>query len=245
MASTYKLGRIHDFSPPPVPDLSTYVTTALPTPAASVNPPANNRTNWGMDGNDTWGDCTIAGADHVTLADATIASEPYQAPTLDQVKQTYFGLTGGADSGLVLSAVLRAWQTTGLFGTTLSAYAPVHVTNSVLLRQCIDFFGTAYVGVNLPKPAEGQFKTDGTGVWDLTGTAEDHDMLGGHCICLVGYDATHYIGVTWGATVLISLQWWARYADEAWATITQSFVERGGDARGINLATLQHDLASA
>jgi hypothetical protein len=198
-----------------------------------------------MLGNDQWGDCTIAGADHVIMADSAVCKQPYAAPSLTAVEHEYFGLTGGPDSGLVMSKVLSSWRAAGMFENKLAAYAPVHATNTTALQQCIDWFGTAYCGVNLPQPAEGQFNQNGTGVWDLTGTSADKQIEGGHCIVLVGYDAEHIYAVTWGAIVGITYQWWAQYADEAWATITQEFVKSGGDARGISLTTLQADLNKA
>jgi hypothetical protein len=248
MLTHYKLGRIHDHYPPPVSDLATYATKPLPAPAASVAIPSiagNNRTDWGMLGNDQWGDCTIAGADHVIEADSAVATQPFTLPSLNAVEHEYFGLTGGPDSGLVLSKVLKAWRASGMFTNKLAAYAPVQVTNTTLLQQCIEWFGTAYVGVNLPQPAEGQFNPDGSGIWDLTGTAADQQIEGGHCIVLVAYDGEYLYAVTWGAIVSVTYGWWARYGDEAWATITQEFVARGGDARGISLSSLEADLNHA
>jgi hypothetical protein len=245
MLTQYKLGRIHDYAAPPVPDLATYATKTLPAPSASVAVPGDNLANWGMLGNDQWGDCTIAGADHVILADSTITSEPYSAPSLTAVEREYFGLTGGPDSGLQLSQVLQAWKSVGMFGNKISSYAPVHAQNTTLLQQCIEWFGASYVGVNLPQPAEGQFNPDGSGVWDLTGTSADSQIEGGHCIVLVGYDADKLYAITWGAVVGITYRWWAQYAEEAWAVITQEFVARNGDARGISLAQLQADLNAA
>ena len=133
-----------------------------------------------------------------------------------------------------MSKVLSSWRSVGMFGNKLAAYAPVHATNTTELQQCIDWFGVAYCGVNLPQPAEGQFKQDGTGVWQLTGTSADQQIEGGHCIVLVAYDADNLYAVTWGAIVGITYQWWAQYADEAWATITQEFVSRGGDAHAVS-----------
>jgi hypothetical protein len=205
----------------------------------------NPRTDWGVLGNDQWGDCTIAGADHIIMADAAIAAEPYTAPTLGAVEREYFGLTGGPDSGLVMSSVLKSWRSIGMFGNKLDAYAPVQARNTTMLQQCIEWFGTSYCGVNLPQPAEGQFNVDGTGVWNLTGTGSDNLIEGGHCITLVAYDSEYLYAVTWGAIVAITYRWWAQYADEAWAVITQEFVARNGDARGLSLATLQADLAKA
>lgn len=244
--STYKLGRIHDHNPPVVPDLATYATKPLPPPPTEVAVPGGNVSSWGMDLNDTYGDCTIAGVDHIDEADSAIANEAYSAPPSAVIERTYFGLTGGADSGLVLSAVLKAWHATGLFGQKLAAYAPVSAQNTTLVQQCIAWFGTAYIGVNLPAPAEKQFSPDGTGVWDLTGTSADHQIEGGHCIVPVGYSSDGSVqAVTWGAIVTITPAWWAKYVEEVWATISEAFVLRNGDARGLSLSTLQADLAAA
>lgn len=242
----YKTGRIHDHLPPPVPDLATYATKPLPAPPDEVDVPGANLKNWGMDLNDTYGDCTIAGADHIGEADCAVAKEQYHAPSSAVIERTYFGLTGGADSGLVMSAVLKAWRATGLFGQKLAAYAPVHAQNTTLVQQCIAWFGAAYIGVNLPKPAEGQFSPDGTGVWDLTGTSADNQIEGGHCVAPVGYRSDGSVqAVTWGAIVTITPAWWSKYVEEVWATITEPFVLRSGDARGLSLSTLEADLAAA
>lgn len=53
--------------------LGTYLTTALPAPPASsdwLSPvPA---TDWGMLGNDQWGDCTCAGVAHKRIGDVYV-----------------------------------------------------------------------------------------------------------------------------------------------------------------------------
>lgn len=237
----YKLGLIHDHAPSPVPDLAAFEATPVPGPPAEV---ALIKTDWPMADNDTLGDCTIAGACHVNQAGAVIAAEPWAYEGDDATKETYFGLTGGADTGLMLPQVLRPWHSTGLWGEKNGGYALVHPKNTRGVKQAIWIFGNAYIAVNLPVPAQGQFRPDGSGVWELTRTAADYDIEGGHCVVPVAYNATGPIAVTWGGTVQITWEWWATYVSQVYAVVPPAFVERGGDGRGFNLAALDGFLAS-
>ena len=234
----YKLGLIHDHNPPEVPDLSVFATTAPQAPPAAVEAP-QPAGGWPMALNNELGDCTIAGEVHVDQAGAIIVGEPWSYPGDDAVKGTYFGLTGGADSGLLLANVLRPWNSPGGFGIKNGGYASVNPKNTTLVKQSIWIFGNAYIGVNLPMPAQQQFNPDGSGVWELTGTSADYQIEGGHCVVPVGYTAEGVIAVTWGSTVLITWEWWATYVTQAYAVVPPAFVEKGGDARGFDIAAIE------
>jgi hypothetical protein len=182
------------------------------------------------------------------VAWSAIANEPWIYPGDAAVEKEYFSLTGGQDTGLVISQFLETWRTTGIFGQTIPAYAPVHVANTTAIKQAVEWFGSCRIGVNLPAAAETQFNapTPSSAMpwWTLTGTPADDDILGGHNVEIVGFDPQGVILVTWGKLVNATWAWIARYTEEAWVVIPPEFVKRGGDARGINLAQLQADLES-
>ena len=79
--------------------------------------------------------------------------------------------------------------------------------------------------------------------WALTHTAADSDILGGHAVPIVGYNALGPIVVTWGALQQVTWAWWDRYASEAYAVITAE-VKASGSLRGIDFAALDADLAA-
>lgn len=232
----YKLGLIHDHAAPRVPDLAAFATTPVPAPPTSVDLP---QAVWPMADNDTLGDCTIAGAVHVNQAGALIVSEPWTYAGDAETKSTYLGLSGGQDTGLMLPQVLDPWHAGDFLGSARNGgYAAVHPQNTTAVKQAVWIFGNAYIAVNLPGVAQRQFQPDGSGVWQLTHTAADDDIEGGHCVVVVAYNATGPIAVTWGGTVQITWEWWLKYVVQVYAVVPPAFVAKGGDGRGFDLAAI-------
>jgi hypothetical protein len=193
--------------------------------------------------NDKEGDCTIAGAVHVDQAGAFVVKEEWAYPGDPDVHSTYRQLTGGGDTGLQLPQVLRPWENPGLFGKgelfQNDGYAQIDPKNHTLVQQGVWIFGAGYIAVDLPMPAQQQFRPDGSGVWELTNTPLDQDIEGGHCIAPVGYNDRGVICVTWGSTVLVTWEWWDTYVVQVYVVIPPAFVERGGNAQGVDLAKIK------
>jgi hypothetical protein len=238
----HTLGALPPVRPQVFADWSAYVNGKLPVPPTSVAVPAV--VTWGMDGNNQYGDCTIAGADHCIAAwDLEVKEADPVATDAADVLQ-YKAITGcvtpgdSRDTGLVLSDVLKLWSTKGLFGgNEIAGYAPVRHQAILDMHQAIAAYGAAYVGVALPQSAEDQF---GAGPpWTLVGD----QPVGGHCVAFVGYDPEWMYAVTWGGVVKVSWAWWAYYGQEAWAIIPQAFVE-AGKGPDLNLAQLKADIGT-
>lgn len=227
----YKLGRLPARRPIGLADLGRYLHDPLPAGPNQVAAP--KVTDWQMLGNDTYGDCTIAGVVHLRMANASAHGQAETFPDDKQVVATYLTLGHGHDNGLVEADVLRTWKTVGLFGDKIPGYAPGDHRNEDELRSIVAAFGGCYLGVAIPSPAQQQF---GAGEpWDLTGTSADRDIEGGHAVPVVGYDAQYAYVVTWGKTQPVTWRWMASYLEEAWCVLTSE------DAR-VDLAALQADL---
>jgi hypothetical protein len=234
VSGPYKLGALAPEIPFGLSYLSEYVQGKLPAaPERFAAPCIDTR----MFDNDTLGDCTIAGVAHAITAWNAETHESDAIPTDREVRDAYFALTGGTDSGCVEATVLRKWQCEGLFGHKLAAYAPVPPQNIGAVHQAIAFYGAAYLGVALPESAQEQFPSR---EWTVV---PGSPIEGGHCILAVGYDAYAVHCRTWGGTVAVSYPWFAKYTTEAWACIAPEFVEAG---RGpvLDLASLRRDLAA-
>lgn len=243
----HRLGLLPPVRPHGLDELKIYAKGKLPTPPARVPVPAV--ADWGMDGNDQYGCCAIAGAAHDVAAwDAVLSALKVlnvtldHVPTSDEVVAQYKALTGCQapgdvhDTGLVLANVLQAWKTVGLFGgIKIQAYAPVDHKNILDIHTAIASYGVAYVGVALPESAEVQAEQGQP--WTLVGDAP----VGGHCIVLVGYDESWLYAVTWGKIVKISWAWWAYYATEAWAIIPAEYLNAGPS---IDVEQLEADIDS-
>lgn len=198
---------------------------ALPSPPNAVDHFSAVST-WPMDGNDQYGDCTLAAAAHAIQLWNQVTGRNDPLPSLPAIVAEYFKLTGGADTGLVEANVLKVWRKSGLWQNKIVGYAPVNVHDQTLLQQAIYLYGLAYVGIQVPANAQTQFEAGQP--WSLVPGWQQQKIVGGHAIPLVGYDANFLYAVTWGQIQKIGYDWWQTYADEAWAILPQEFKEAGG-----------------
>lgn len=233
-----KFGKLRPQFPVALKEFTAYAAAPLPTPPAAVDW-AKNVTNWPMDGNDRYGDCTMAAAAHTIQSWNAQTGAEDQVPTEQQVIDEYLQLSGGQDTGLVESQVLKSWQSGGLWGNRVVAYAPVNVHDLTAIKQTISLFGGVYAGIQVPSNAQDQFSAGKP--WTLDPGWQDQPIEGGHAIPLLGYDADWLYCITWGAVQPIAWDWWSTYSDEAWAILSQEYKE-AGKVNGIDLATLQSDL---
>lgn len=194
----------------------------LPSPPSSVDFYAKVAA-WPMDGNDRYGDCTMAAAAHCIQQWNGIAATPDPVPSEQDVVSQYLKLTHGKDTGLVESNVLSTWKNSGLWQNRILGYAPVNVHDNVSVQQAVYLFGAAYVGIQVPANAESQF--EGGKPWTLESGWQKEAIQGGHAIPFVGYDADWLYCITWGAVQKVAWDWWQTYGDEAWAILAQEFRE--------------------
>ena len=241
----HRLGRLAAKFPEGLKTLPEYVT--LPTPPLAAH--------WGhavidqldMDGNDQYGDCTIAGAAHALSVWNHEVDETIPVPDEALCVSQYFTLEGSPngvpspslDNGLNMADVLKTWQSAGLFdGTKISAYAPFKLDDLTSLKQSVAFYGACYIGVNLPESAQEQFPNP----WTLV---PGSPIEGGHCILATGYDQHYLYCATWGSIVSVAWDWFTTYTEELWAIIPAAFVDAGkGPLSAADLAVLQADLAT-
>jgi hypothetical protein len=239
-----KLGALPGYVPNGLCDLTWYVAGALPLAPLKVEPPtppvAADGTAWGMDGNDEYGDCGVAGTNHGEMCvdlDSHTALDPV---TSSQIVQYYLEYTGGEDNGVVLADFLAYVKKTGWFGRKLSAYAPVKVSDVKTLQFTVNAYGYAYTGIQVTDLMQEAFQ-DGQ-PWTAE-TFQSGNVEGGHCIPLVGYDSANLYAVTWGAVQPIQYSAWPLISTEAWACIWGEVPASGLDGHGVSLASLVSDLA--
>lgn len=217
-------------------DFASYSLGRLPKPMTGFRAPP---LSWGMLGNDTKGDCVPAGGAHELMANNRLFHEHDQQPTEAAVVRQYLELTGGADTGLVMADFMREWSRIEMFGINkIAGYAPIRGVNLVGLQTAICYYGGALIGVQLPESAQTQFDEDKP--WTYAAGSPNE---GGHCIYLCGYDSTFFKAVTWGRLIDVSPMFLHHYLDEAWCVISQELVEAQKDSLGVDLKTLQDDLA--
>lgn len=234
----HKYGLLPGHVPNGLCDLTWYVAGALPAAPVIRPVPKPGTGDWGMDGNDTYGNCGIAGFHHGDMCVEYDTGTPVVPITADQLVQYYLTYTGGEDNGVVLADFLAYVKKTGFFGHTIAAYAPVSIQDIKTLQFAVNAYGYAYTGIQVTSGMEQATQEGRPWIptdWDAS------QVLGGHCVPIVGYGLDELWVVTWGQLQSVSYAMWPLISTEAWAVISGEIAAKGN--HGISLASLQADLA--
>lgn len=222
--------------------LKNYLTSRLPAPPASVDVLSKVYTKlktsdptklFPIDGNDTLGDCTIAGLSHaITVYSGLIAKKKIW--DTKSVVKLYMHLTGGVDSGLNELDVLNYWQSHPVEKDKIFAYASVDVKNHTNIQQAIQLFGGVYLGFQVQENCIEEFNKRKP--W--TPGPLTHE---GHAVFAVGYDKTGVTVLTWGNTQKATWGWWDECVDEAYAILPPE-AKKTDFNPGFNFDELKADL---
>jgi hypothetical protein len=223
--------------------LSAYLSPELAAPPPSLNVLArvyqNLKTSnpavlFPMDGNDTYGDCTIAGVAHaITMYHGMIGPQEVIMSKANVVK-LYMHLTGGVDSGLNELDVLNYWRQNAIDGDEILAFASINPKNHTHVQQAIRLFGGVYLGFQVQQNCIQEF--DAHQPWTPSPLTND-----GHAVFAVGYDQTNVNVLTWGNTQLGTWAWWDECVDEAYAILPPE-AKAADFEPGFNFAQLKADL---
>jgi hypothetical protein len=205
----------------------------------------NPRGGWGMLGNDTHGDCTIAGIAHGQMVWNWATSSGIPPFTDNQIISQYMTLTGGADNGLDPVVVAQWWQNTGLTDNLGTVHRIRSFTALDNVEQCIEaafLFGFSGLAVWMPSTAEEQFAA-GEPWSDTSGDPLQNE---GHFIPLVGRNsAGDLMVVTWGRLQGVTEAWLQKYLGGGVAYTSQEYMMASGlSPEGFDFAQLDSDLAS-
>jgi hypothetical protein len=234
----YKLGRKAVKTDSRTLKLASYLTPALPAPPVSVDWTKGVK-EWGMLANDTLGDCTIAGAMHAIMgwslnSGAEVAFTTNDAISYYEKFDGYSPSDPNTDQGGVLLDVLRDWKNQGINSHKIDAYASADASNLTEVKQALSLFGPLYAGLSFPNSAQGQSE------WVVT---NDTSIDGGHCVVIIGYNATGPVAISWGALYQMTWEFFSKYFDELFAIVSPDWFNASGiDPTGLNLAQLDADL---
>jgi hypothetical protein len=187
-----------------------------------------------IDGNNQYGDCTIAALAHADTVFNGLAGKK-QIPAESAATKLYFQLSGGVDSGLDELNVLNYWQSHTALGSKILAFAVIDVKNHTHLQQAIQIFGGVYLGFQVQQNAIADF--DARKPWTPDNLTND-----GHAVFATSYDANGVTVLTWGNTQQATWAWWDECVDEAYA-ILPTAAEEPGYAPGFDFAQLKVDLS--
>ena len=223
--------------------MKNYITSKLASPPASYDVLATVYTKlkttdptklFPMDGNDTYGDCTIAALAHaVTVYNGLVGKKKIWTQT--EVVKLYMHLTGGVDSGLNELDVLNYWQSNTTTGEQILAYVKIDVKNHAHVQQAIQLFGGVYLGFQVQENCIQEFNARKP--WTPGTLTQD-----GHAVYATGYDHSGVTVLTWGNTQQGTWAWWDECVDEAYAILPPEAKKADFD-KGFDFAQLQADLA--
>ena len=237
--SHHKLGRLPIKRDHRTLTLSKYTRMlALAPPPVSCPPP---NLQWPMNLNDRISDCTIAGAAHcIELWSAAINTPKVLSD--DQVLTAYEQLSGynqavqGSDNGCYMINVLNTWSTSGIASDTLAGFVALNITDLNEIKDAINWFGCAYIGLNLPESAD-----QNVNLWDVV---PGSPISGGHCVIIVGYDEQLFYIVSWGMLIPATPAFISTYMEEAYALLSKDFINvTGTTPQGIDWTNLQTDIS--
>ncbi|NNN06206.1 MAG: hypothetical protein HKL90_09935 [Elusimicrobia bacterium] len=225
--------------------LSKYAASNLQAPPAQVDFSAKVK-NWGMMLNDTLGDCTVAACGH-QIQQWTANAGKQVTPPDASILSAYEAVSGyrpgrpSTDNGAEMLTVLKYWRKLGIAGHKIGAFAYIDPTNFDHLRAAVWTFGSAYIGLAMPKSSQKQ------AVWDVPAGGAVGDgapgSWGGHAVEVAGFGPKGLLIVTWGELKWMTWDFLKTYCDEAYAIISQDFLAAGKTPNnGFDLAALNADL---
>ena len=247
--ATFKLGKHKPTFDKRTLLFGTYLTKQLAPPPASKDY-SQAVTTWPMMGNDTNGDCTCAAAGH--MIEEWTANNGHQEILQDaQILAAYRHFAGNnPDAGASMLDVLKYWRSHGIGSDKITAFVQLEPQNDTQAKDAINLFGNCYIGLALPNfavaPGTDFLKTS----WVVPPQGPIGDAApnpnNGHCVPAVGYDERNLYVVTWGALKMMSWQFYDAYADEAFAVLSDDWINTkvGTAPSGFDLAALKQDLAA-
>ena len=221
--------------------LSNYLTSTIAPPPSAydnlqkvfANTGINNPSQlFPIDGNDTLGDCTIAGVAHaITLYQALAGNT--NIITANDVIKFYYSQTRGLDTGLVELDVLNYWQSNQIFDDQLLAFTSIDPKNHAHVQLAISLFGGVYLGFQVQQNCLNDFNNGN--IWTPGILLNE-----GHAVFATSYDQNTISVLTWGKVQKGTWDWWDCCVDEAYALVPPEVKDPG--IPGIDCDQLLSDL---
>ncbi|MHB1938063.1 MAG: hypothetical protein ACYCOR_15955 [Acidobacteriaceae bacterium] len=243
-----KLGRVQSKHDSRTLQLADYVNVvSLPVPPTKEL--LEITSSWPMLANNQFNCCTSAAAGHM-VHHWTAANQRGVFLTDADVIRAHAHLTGDRlmDCVSMLDA-LKYWRNTGIGNHRVHSFVNARAQNEGQLRGIVHLFGSAYIGLDLPKFVLVGDPTGWTGIpWTVPASVSAEDAApqpaNGHCVTAIGYGEDGVYVVTWGALKTMSWEFYNRYSIELYAVLSSDWV--CGDQvspSGFDLTSLQRDLS--
>jgi hypothetical protein len=196
-----KFGRKRPVARGPHFKLRNYLRAALPTPPSSCDySAAAEQSLRSIYGNDTLGDCVVAGAYHVVGVETGNASGVPFVATFDQILSDYSAIGGykpgdeTTDNGCDEVTAQNYWVQHGFAnGTKLAGWLALDASNRAEVQAACWLFENLYFGIELPDSWISPFPSADSFVWDVGAPNPQN----GHCVMGFGYTEAGVLIDTW------------------------------------------------
>lgn len=263
-----KCGRIHPVALGPRLSLKNYLIgykPARPRPHDAVSLPTPPK-DWDytivaapalgqMYGNDSLGNCVIAGMAHL---EGVFTAIKYGTPsifTLDQIVMMYSAIGGyvpgnpNTDNGCDEQTALAYWQKNGFLGHSIAGSLAVDATN---VNECVMaswLFSNLMLGMDLPDAWVNPAPSASSFIWDVAGPPNPDN---GHCVVSAkGAVTTGLVIETWGLCGILTWEAVRKYCQtsvdgELYTVLTPEIIELATNKspNGFDWASLQDDFAA-
>ena len=205
--------------------------------------------DWGMMGNDRYGDCVKADDAHYLML-RTANTGKMVVPTTEQVVTDYMKQTGGQDTGLYEDQDDDWMEQNGMLGHKSVAHGSIDPSNMDHVRWGVQLFGRVRLGIAVTQEMVNQF--DRGQPWTAT---DMRHIVGLHDVPLVYYDQDDHaplVVITWGKEQRMSLHCFRaccaslarQHEGETHVELFPDWIKEIGTApSGLNLEQLTADLA--
>lgn len=223
---------------PPTPELHLRRFAPAPSPPPPSGDVTNGITEWGMLGNDQYGDCGPAATEHYRMAKA--GSVSVSPPATDAYTEGLYFAYGKAmgesgdqpDEGVDNATWLKWGFDEGLW----EGYARLDASDADEVHQAMLNFHGVLIGCSLTDDAEQEFNAGQP--WNIT-SRDQPDPQEGHDVLLVKYGPDGEELVTWSDLQAATIAWESGEVAagdlEAWVMISAEDAERNG----VDLPALQ------
>jgi hypothetical protein len=202
------------------------------------------KSRWGAMKNINIHDCTCAAAGHLIQTWSMHTSGEVIVPTEDIIEaysavSGYDPETNKNDDGAAMLDVLKLWRKKGVGGHKIKVFASIDPKDRDLMGQTIFLCGGVYGGLELPRSILKQKK-----IWDLTSKDLTGDnkpgSYGGHAVTVLDYNRQNLTCISWGKKQKMTWRFWNAYADEAYVTLSDEFLNEKNIVTVISVAGLSH-----
>ena len=185
-------------------------------------------------GNQFEGNCVPCGVLRAVQIMRAVAAGDQRRPTQAQAEALYRAWAGwdgvaGSDTDLGTRSDIAAaqWAAKGIVWgdqwIDLPALAGFDPAVTSHLRAAIAWLGPVQLDLNLPASAQRQ------SVWDAADGADGQPgSWGAHRVCVGKYDADRFYAITWGIEMPMTGAFLARYALDATAAVSRSWLDTLG-----------------